>query len=46
MKKTFFKRGTSAFLALLMCFAAMLGIGATIAHAAGEEEEAVLISPP
>lgn len=46
MKKTFFKRGTSAFLALLMCFSAILGIGATTAYAAGEEAEAVLISFP
>ena len=46
MKKTFFKRGTSAFLALLMCFSAMLGIGATTAYAAGEEAETVMIAFP
>lgn len=45
MKKKTFKRGTSLFLALLMCFSTMLGLGTT-AYAAGEQAEVYMIGFP
>ena len=45
MKKNNFKRGTSLFLALLMCFSTMLGLGTT-AYAAGEQAEVYMIGFP
>lgn len=46
MKNSIFKKGTSALLALVMCFSTFIGIGSTTAYAAGEKAEAVLISFP
>ena len=47
MKKSFFKRGTSALLAVIMCFSAFLGIGSTTAFAAeGTTDEVVMFSFP
>lgn len=46
MKKNFFKKGTSALLALVMCLSTFIGIGATTAYAAGEEAKAMLVSFP
>ena len=47
MKKSFFKRGTSALLAVIMCLSAFLGIGSTTAFAAeGTTDEVVMFSFP
>lgn len=48
MKKSIFKKGTSAILALLMCFSAILGMGTTTALAAeaGETNNVVMMSFP
>lgn len=46
MNKSIFKRGASAFLAILMCLTAMIGIGSTTAFAAGEKAEVVLMTFP
>ena len=47
MKKNFFKKGTSAFLAVVMCLSAFLGIGSTTAFAAeSETAEVVMFSFP
>ena len=46
MKKSIWRKGTSAVLALVMCLSTFLGIGATTAYAAGEEAEAFLVSFP
>lgn len=48
MKKSFFKKGMSAFLALLMCFSALIGMGTTTAFAAeaGETDTVVMMSFP
>lgn len=45
MKKNSFKRGTSFFLALLMCFSTIFGLGTT-AFAAGEQAEVYMIGFP
>lgn len=45
MKKKSFKKGTSLFLALLMCFSTLLGLSTT-AFAAGEQAEVYMISYP
>lgn len=44
MKKTKFRRSTSLFMALLMCFSVLFGT--TTAYAAGEQEEVYMISYP
>ena len=48
MKKSVFKKGMSAFLALLMCFSALIGMGTTTALAAeaGETDSVVMFSFP
>ena len=46
MKKSFFKRSTSALLAFLMCFTTLIGIGGVTAFAAGTESTAVMIGFP
>ena len=46
MKTRIFKRGVSAFLAMLMCLSAFVGIGSTTAFAAGEEAEAIMVAFP
>ena len=48
MKKSIFKKGMSAFLAVLMCFSAMVGMGTTTALAAeaGETDTVVMMSFP
>ncbi|MEI3117223.1 MAG: SpaA isopeptide-forming pilin-related protein [Merdibacter sp.] len=46
MKTSILRKGTSLFMALVMCLSAFIGIGSTTAFAAGEEAEAVLISFP
>lgn len=46
MKQSVIKRGTSLFLAFLMCLTTFLGIGTTTAFAAGTKGEALLISYP
>ena len=46
MKKSYFKRGTSALLALIMCLTAMIGFGSTTAFAAGEEAEVAMFTFP
>ena len=46
MKKSYFKRGTSALLALIMCLTAMIGFGTTTAFAAGEESEVAMFTFP
>ena len=46
MKKSIFRKGASALLALVMCLSTFMGIGSTTAFAAGEEAEAFLVSFP
>ena len=48
LKKSIFKKGMSAFLAVLMCFSAMVGMGTTTALAAeaGETDTVVMMSFP
>lgn len=46
MKQSVIRRGTSLFLAFLMCLTTFLGIGTTTAFAAGTKGEALLISYP
>lgn len=46
MKKSIFKKGTSALLAVVMCLSTFIGIGSTTAYAAGETAEAMLVSFP
>lgn len=46
MKRSIFRKGTSALLALVMCLSAFIGIGSTTAYAAGEKAEAFLVSFP
>lgn len=46
MNKSIFKRGTSALLALILCLTAMIGFGSTMAFAAGEKAEVVLMTFP
>ena len=47
MKKSFFKRGTSALLAVIMCLSAFLGFGSTTAFAAeSTTDEVVMFSFP
>ena len=46
MKRTALKRGTSLFLAFLMCLTTFFGIGTTTAFAAGTKGEALLIAYP
>lgn len=46
MKKSIFKKGTSALLAFVMCLSTFIGIGSTTAFAAGETAEAMLVSFP
>ena len=46
MKKSYFKRGTSALLAIIMCLTAMIGFGSTTAFAAGEEAEVAMFTFP
>ena len=46
MKQSVIKRGTSLFLAFLMCLTTFLGIGTTTAFAAGTKGEALLIAYP
>lgn len=41
MKKSIFRKGASALLALVMCLSTFMGIGSTTAFAAGEEAEAI-----
>lgn len=47
MKMSLFKKGTSAFLAVVMCLSAFLGIGSTTAFAAeATSDEVVMFSFP
>ena len=46
MKTSFLRKGASFFMAILMCFTAFLGIGATTAYAAGEQATVYLVSFP
>ena len=47
MKKSFFKRGASALLAVVMCLSTFLGIGSTTAFAAeNTTDEVVMFSFP
>ena len=46
MNTTIQKRGVSLLLAVVMCLASFLGIGATTAYAAEETDEACLVSFP
>ena len=47
MKKSLFKRGASALLAVVMCLSTFLGIGSTTAFAAeNTTEEVIMISYP
>jgi len=47
MKMSLFKKGTSAFLAVVMCLSAFLGIGSTTAFAAeATTDEVVMFSFP
>ena len=41
MKKSFFRKGASALLAVVMCLSSFLGIGATTAFAAEEVSDTV-----
>lgn len=45
-KTSFWKRGFTAFLAMLLCFSSFIGLGATTAFAAGEQAEIYLIAFP
>lgn len=40
------KRGLSLFLAVLLCFTAVLGFGTTTAFAAGEQSDVYLVAYP
>lgn len=46
MKKSFFRKGASALLALVMCLSTFIGIGSTPVFAAGEEGKVVLVAFP
>lgn len=46
MKTSIFKRGLTAFMAMLLCLSSFIGLGATTAYAAGERAEVYLISYP
>lgn len=45
-KTSFWKRGFTAFLAMLLCFSSFIGLGTTTAFAAGEQAEIYLIAFP
>ena len=41
-----FKRGFTAFLAMLVCLSSFIGLGSTTAYAAGEQAEVYLVAFP
>lgn len=45
-KTSVFKRGLTAFMAMLLCLSSFIGLGATTAYAAGEQAEVYMISFP
>lgn len=45
-KTSVFKRGLTAFMAMLMCLSSFIGLGTTTAYAAGEQAEVYMISFP
>lgn len=45
-KTSVFKRGLTAFMAMLLCLSSFIGLGTTTAYAAGEQAEAYMISFP
>ena len=45
-KTSVFKRGLTAFMAMLLCLSSFIGLGTTTAYAAGEQAEVYMISFP
>ena len=45
-KTSVFKRGFTAFMAMLLCLSSFIGLGTTTAYAAGEQAEVYMISFP